>query len=85
MVLGYLLVYIGTEIFGGRDDLLFFNIVSITIPQIGVTPSLLIQAAEAALYQSQRKGRDTCCRTGCRQRTELKYAIKSSGQWTVDS
>lgn len=30
LVLGYLLVYIGTEIFGGRDDLLFFNIVSIT-------------------------------------------------------
>ena len=30
LVLGYLLVYLGTEIFGGRDDLLFFNIVSIT-------------------------------------------------------
>lgn len=30
LILGYLLVYIGTEIFGGRDDLLFFNIVSIT-------------------------------------------------------
>ena len=30
LFLGYLLVYIGTEIFGGRDDILFFNIVSIT-------------------------------------------------------
>lgn len=30
LVLGYTLVYIGTEIFGGRDDLLFYNIVSIT-------------------------------------------------------
>lgn len=30
LVLGYALVYIGTEIFGGRDDLLFYNIVSIT-------------------------------------------------------
>lgn len=30
LILGYLLVYVGTEIFGGRDDLLFFNIVSIT-------------------------------------------------------
>ncbi len=30
LVLGYALVYVGTEIFGGRDDLLFYNIVSIT-------------------------------------------------------
>lgn len=30
LVLGYLLVYIGTELFGGRDDLLFFNILSIS-------------------------------------------------------
>lgn len=30
LALGYLLVYIGTEIFGGRDDLLFFNTLSIS-------------------------------------------------------
>lgn len=30
LILGYALVYMGTEFFGGRDDLLFYNIVSIT-------------------------------------------------------
>ena len=43
--------------------------VGTTIPQIGVLPSLLMQAAEAALYQSQRTGRD---------RTEVKCILASS-------
>lgn len=30
LVLGYALVYLGTEIFGGRDDVFFYHIVSIT-------------------------------------------------------
>lgn len=30
LALGYLLVFVGTEIFGGRDDLLFTNILSIS-------------------------------------------------------
>ena len=60
-----------TQIDGLPDRVVTVSLgVGITIPQIGVTPSLLIQAAEAALYQSQRKGRD---------RTELKYAMTSSG------
>lgn len=44
--------------------------VGITTPLLELSPSMLMQAAEEALYQSQRKGRD---------RTEVKYAIASSG------
>lgn len=40
------------------------------IGQLEVAPSILMQAAEDALYQSQRKGRD---------RAEVKYIVASSG------
>jgi diguanylate cyclase (GGDEF)-like protein len=44
--------------------------IGIGIGQLEVAPSILMHAAEDALYQSQRKGRD---------RTEVKYIVASSG------
>ena len=43
--------------------------IGIGIGQLEVSPSILIHAAEEALYQSQRKGRD---------RAEVKYIVASS-------
>ncbi|HAX74730.1 MAG TPA: diguanylate cyclase [Cyanobacteria bacterium UBA11372] len=40
-------------------------------------PETLISAANEALYEARRNGRDTCCRTGCRQRTEVFSTLDS--------
>ncbi|HAX74733.1 MAG TPA: hypothetical protein DCY88_02585 [Cyanobacteria bacterium UBA11372] len=74
-----LALYHDTQIDGLPDRVVTVSLgVGITIPLLEESPSMLMQAAEAALYQSQRKGRDTCCRTGCRQRTEVKCILASS-------
>ena len=51
--------------------------VASTIPEPENYPGTLIRAANEALYEARRNGRDTCCRTGCRQRTEVLSTLNS--------
>jgi len=51
--------------------------VASTIPAPENYPETLIRAANDALYEARRNGRDTCCRTGCRQRTEVISTLDS--------
>ncbi|GET42043.1 diguanylate cyclase [Microseira wollei] len=65
-----LALYHDSQIDGLPDRVVTVSLgVGMTIPQIEVSPSLLMQAAEEALYQSQRKGRD---------RTEVKCIVAGS-------
>ncbi len=51
--------------------------VASTIPHSDNDPEILMRAANEALYEARRNGRDTCCSTGYRQPTEVTSALNS--------